>query len=347
MGISVSQLLWTGAQVQSSTSVTRSGSESTQSRDAGFTVAVSQPLLRGFGIVARADLDNAGRATKKAEWEAEDGRQRLVIRVAQAYFAVVRQQRLDAEASRAVERANKLKEMSEARMRVGLATQLDVLRAALLHSQAEAAALRERDSLQASQEDLNLLLGRRADAPIVVDGNFAAEIAALVESNEPVVLNARLDVRDARAQLQNVRHRASIARWNLLPQVNLDVSYTRRGIGLSQGKNLFEPFNGWHVGVSTAYSFDRAADMASNAMVDISVRAAERAVRETELRASLDVQRASRLVSRAVDIIAIHRTALDLAERQRELATIGTVGAWQTTLRLSMRRTMSFRRSHR
>ena len=323
LGISVSQLLWTGAQVRSTTNVVRYGSGSTQSRDAGFDVAVSQPLLRGFGIVARAELDSARRGIEKAEWESDDARQQLVIRVAQGFFAVVRQQRLDEEASRALQRATTLREMSEARLQVGLATQLDVLRAGLLRSHAEASALRERDSLQVAREELNVLLGRDADSPIVADGSFAADIAALAGTgSEHGRQSEPFDVRDAKAQLEDARHRASIARWNLLPQINLEIGYTRRGIGLAPGENIFGLSNGWRVGVNTAYSLDRAADTASGAMADISVRAAERAVEDTQRRASLDLQRASRLVSRTRDVIAIHRTALDLAERQRELATM-------------------------
>ena len=175
LGVAVSQLLSSGAQIDGSLSTMRYGSGAGALRDAGYTIGVSQPLMRGFGVTTRAEIDSADHALRAAERGESDARQQLVVQVAQAYFNVVRQQRLAVETERALERAVKLGEMSEARARVGLSTKLDVLRAGLLRSQAQAAALRDGDALDAVREELNILVGRAPDAPCVADDEVEIE----------------------------------------------------------------------------------------------------------------------------------------------------------------------------
>lgn len=326
LGLGVSQLLQTGAQVQASANSVRYGSGPGEFRDAGYSIGISQPLLRGFGATTRAPVDAASAAADGAERSAADARQQLVVAVAHAYFAVVRQQRLTAESERVLERASELSEMSEARARVGLSTQLDVFRAGLLRSQAQSAVLGNRDALDAAREDLNLLLGRPTDAPIVADVDVSADLHALEETagqpDVPTALADRLDVRGARARLTEAQHDAALAKWNLLPQLNLDVSYTRRGLGTQSTDSFANLFNGWRIGLGTTYSFDHATDAAAAGLAQVAVRAAERGVSETEQRAIIDVRRATRASARAADVLALSRTSLDLAGQQRELATL-------------------------
>ena len=103
LGISVAQLLPSGAQVRGSLDASRFGAGVLGQGSTGYTVGVSQPLLRGFGATDRAELRSAARAEDAASRSAEDLRQQLVLAVAQAYFAVVRQQRLVSESERALE----------------------------------------------------------------------------------------------------------------------------------------------------------------------------------------------------------------------------------------------------
>ncbi len=332
----MSQLLPTGGELRGSANSVRMGSGLAEFRDAGYSFGMSQPLMRGFGATTRADLRAASDATREASRDAADARQQLVIGAAQVYFAVVRLQRLAAETDRALARASTLLEMSEARARVGLSTQLDVLRAGLLRNQAQAAALRGKDALEAAREDLNLLIGRPSDAVLRVSGDLTEDLGALDAAGGGAgalapgatpaaaltssALAGRLDLQNVRARLDDARRSASVARWNLLPQVNLDVDYTRRGLGGSPSP-FASLFNGWRVGLSTTYAFDRASGTAAEGLAELQVRAAERAVADAETRVTLDVQRAARTAARADEVVALARTTVDLAGRQRELAT--------------------------
>jgi outer membrane protein len=330
LGVSLSQTLPTGGELRGSANSVRMGSGLAEFRDAGYSVGVSQPLMRGFGATNRADLESASEGTREAARDAADARQRLVVTTAQAYFSVVRLQRLAEETERALRRAETLLEMSEARAKVGLSTQLDVLRAGLLRAQAQASAFRGRDALEAAREDLNLLLGRPPGAPVRVGGDVSVDVQALEEGRAGAGLNGgtvvsaalaeRLDLQNVRARLADARRMASVARWNLLPQVSLDVDYTRRGLGGSPSP-FATLFNGWRVGLSTTYAFDRGSVTAAEGLAELQVRAAERAVTEAEDRVTVEVQRAARSAARAGDLVTLAKTSVDLAGRQRELAT--------------------------
>jgi outer membrane protein TolC len=325
LGLVVSQLLPSGAQIDVSASRLRYGSGPDSFRDSGYGINISQPLLRGFGVTTRAEKLAADRAVQAAARGIEDARQQLVLAVAQAFFTVVRQQRLVAETERTLERAVRLGEMSEARARVGLSTRLDVLRAGLLRSQAQAAALSDRDGLEAAREGLNILLGRPADQPFAADEALDPESIgpSSVAADEIVrqALAVRPDVRAARDRLTDLEYAASIARWNLLPQISLDVTYTHRSAGYPAAE-LADPLNGWRAGMSTSYAFDRSAGAAAAGLADVAVRGARRSVAEAEQRAVVDVRRALRAVTRANDVAGVLGNSLELARQQRELAAM-------------------------
>jgi outer membrane protein TolC len=333
VGVNVSQWLTTGAQVQLSANSLSTTTGPLPFTDAGYTVGISQPLLRGFGASGRTDLTTAERATESAERGALDARQQLLMSVAQAYFTAVREARLVEISGRATDRAANLVEMSEARARVGLSTQLDVLRASLLRSQAESAALRDRDALEAALDEVKLLIGQEPEATLSVEGDLTADLDALEQAtgrqaDAPVddtalvhaSVNNRLDVRSAHARLTDAKLNASVAQWNLLPQLNLDLNYTHRGL-TGFAPDISSLLNGWRMGLSTTYSLNRSADSSAAAAAQVAVGGAQRAVADAKAHAIADVRRAERGLSRAAGSITMQEKALELARRQQELAT--------------------------
>ena len=324
VGVALTKRMPFGTTFQMSADSVELGQGATQFRDAGYTVGISQSLLRGWTAVASAPLHEARRQSQSAERLYDDARQRLVVSVAGAYFAVVRTQRLVDAAERALQRAVQLKRSSDARAKVGLATELDVLRADVLTSQSEASVVFQREALESAMDELKRMLGRSVDGEIrladtdVPDVPVATSLELLVRT----ALAHRLDVREARDRIADARRHQTVARWRLLPPVTLDARYTRRGLGSVGAYSFEELYNGWRVGLSTTYSFDRSDDMAFAAIADVTVRAAERDASDTERLATDEVRRAFRAWSRTVTTIEIQSKAVTLAERQLRLAEI-------------------------
>ena len=300
------------------------------SRETAVTLGLSQPLLRGFGREARAGLTDAERARTGARRAWGSARAALVVRVTAQYAEVIKAERLLAAAEMAATRAATLSAASQARARIGLATELDVLRAQVLEAQLSASLGSARESVVAAKERLSLLIGRAGDAAMEVLPIDAARLSRLSLDDAPVedlvreALAARPEVFEAHDRIGDAARRADIARLNLLPPVALDVSYTRRGIGWTPAAaaSLNSVAGGWHVGLSTAYVLDRSAEQAAGANAALSLESAARAARDAEQRIAAEVRRLHRACTTAASTIAIQQRAVDLAARQLRLAEI-------------------------
>jgi outer membrane protein TolC len=137
-----------------------------------------------------------------------------------------------------------------------------------------------------------------------------------------MALSARLEVREARERIGDARRSQTVARWNLLPPVALDVSYTRRGLGSASPDLFGQMFNGWRVGISSGYALDRSNETAVAAAAAVNVRAAEQAALDTERRVAEEVRRAYRAWTRTAGTVELQAKAEALAERQLRLAQI-------------------------
>lgn len=326
MGVAVTKRLPTGTLVQLNANSYQFGERAAALRDVGYTLGFSQPLLRGWTSVTSADVAQARRNTEAASHAYDDARQRLVVSVADAYFAVVRAQQLVDASTRAVERARRLRTASDARSKVGLATELDVLRADLLASQSEAALVAQQELLESAVDALNTLIGRPSGSDVALADADPSDVAGpALEPVERFVQSAmasRLEVRESRERIGDARRTKAVARWNLLPPVSLDVSYTKRGLGSSAPSLFNQMFNGWHVGISSSYALDRSDETAVAATAAVSVRAAEREAQDTERRVADEVLRAYRAWTRTLTTLEIQTKAMALAERQLRLAQL-------------------------
>jgi outer membrane protein, multidrug efflux system len=323
--LSVSKRLPTGAQTFATVSSHSIGTAAAPVRDAGYSVGFSQPLLRGFGRTTTAALTDAARGVERARRELDAARARLIVDASTAYYTVVKQDRLAAIARQAAERATTLKQASEARAKAGLATQLDILRAELLEAQMAAAVESQIESAATAREALSMLLGRAPGAPLEIAAAGPARtddppppLDALIAS----ALSSRPELREARDGVGDARRSAQIAKWNLMPPVSLDVSYTRRGIGMPGGDALNGLVGGWRIGISSGFATDRASGRAAAESAELSVAAAERAARTAEYEVAAEVRRLYRAWEGAGKRIALQQQAVALAERQLKLAEL-------------------------
>jgi outer membrane protein TolC len=326
-GVTVSRQLRTGAQLRFDANTYQFRGAAEPFRDSGYTIRVSQPLFRGWTAAASSDLMDAQRGIAAADRSYADARQELIFAVAAGYFEVLRARRTVEAAERAVERSDHLRRSSQARAGVGLATELDVLRADLLAAEADAVVLSQREAFQTAADALNTVVGRPADAPVEVAAiDFGSQaFAPPDETLDELVRKAlafRPDVQEARDRISDATRRERVARWNLLPPLMLDVSYTRRGLG-SGGDNPWSTlFKGFRWGVSSSYALNRADARAASATAALARRRSELEMEEVERRVSDDVRRAHRAWDRSGSMLRIREAAVALAERQLRLAQL-------------------------
>lgn len=345
LGVDLTQRLLTGATLSATVADRRfdpaavAASTAVATNDLSYTLTVAQPLLRGFGASARASLRQATRGVTGAERLALEHRRDLVVTVAAAYLDALQSARTVTESERALERARQLHRSSTARVTVGLATELDVSRADWLASTAESALLSARDQQADALDRLKRLLGRGLSEPLALTDADLAHPETLLDAFAPpepaataddrlaaliaMALTTRADALEAQDRVGDAERAEGVARWNLLPQVNLEVGYSRAGLApTGYVAPIAYGTSGWRVGITSDYSLNRGGVSANAALAAIGVRAAARARDEVALQIAEDVRRADRDWSRTGAAITLQTKAVAMAERQLRLAEI-------------------------
>jgi outer membrane protein TolC len=322
------RLPWTGGSITASggvRSIDGDGVPAAKSSD--VRLLWSQPLLRGFGPNATYyDLTNSKRAKEAQERSFTLSRQRLAVQVASTFYSVVQQRQLLAVARQSYNRSDALRRASEARLEVGLVSKLDVFRAELQASQGQEAMVRTRAALETALEQFRYLLGLPPDHPVEP---VAVTLPEAVEQDiEPVeilvgrAIATRLELQELRDQVGDARRTFSLARQNLLPQLDLNLQLTRQGFGPSYGNAFNGGINRLSFFLASSYPIERSADKANRNLSELDLASRERNLRQREMEIASEVRSAVRELDRLMKSIDLQRKAVEVAQQQRRLATL-------------------------
>jgi outer membrane protein TolC len=296
-------------------------------RTSDLRLVLTQPLLRGFGPNATFyDLRTSRRSREGQERQYELGRQRLAVDVARAYYQVIQQRQLLAVARQSLDRSESLRRASSARLEVGLVSKLDVYRAELQASQAQESMLRAEASLDSELERFRTLLGLSPSDPLQPDALVLPEDT--VDDIEPVevltqrALENRLDLLETREEVGDARRTASLARQNLLPQLDLNLGVTQFGNGTTYGNAFHSADRRVNLYFTTSYPLERSNEAASKAVAQLDVSSRERTLRQRQLDLETEVRSAVRELQRIRKSIELQKKGVEVAEQQRRLATL-------------------------
>jgi outer membrane protein TolC len=292
--------------------------------NADTTLTLSQPLLRGFGpTIARRPLTSAELHRADADRQKALAEQQVAVEVASAYYRVVAQQAFVDVARSSVDRARKLRDASEAKLDAGLVSQLDVLRAQQLASQAEIQFFDAQAAIEDAREQLLFLMGRRAGEPFEVAG----DIPKVAETVEPAAAIAtaiehRLDLKSLAASGADAERQVSFARNQLLPQFDVNFALTRRetanSFPSSFGLDRFQ----FATFFTIAMPVDRTAQLVDyqNAIIERDRRKREAATLERQI--ADGVRRAIRERDRLLRSLVAAETAAEIGRKEVEVAQL-------------------------
>ncbi|MBN2370630.1 MAG: TolC family protein [Vicinamibacteria bacterium] len=196
------------------------------------TLAVSQPLLRGFGRVAsRRGLSSAEARLASAEREKLRSEQQVMVEVTAAYYRIATQQQMADVVEKSLERARRLLAASEAKLEVGKVSQLDVLRARQLSAQTEGQLLNALSAVEDATDQLRLLIDYGPDEMFTVESPKVPRIESIpLDEAIEVALARRPEIDDARESLAESERALGYERNQLLPQLDLNLALTRREV---------------------------------------------------------------------------------------------------------------------
>jgi len=333
-GVDATQKLpWTGGSV-TATALMRSTFEGARGPDVSpfprtsdLRLVLTQPLLRGFGPnAAFYDLRVSRRSREGQERQYEMERQRLAVDVTRSYYQVIQQRQLLAVARQSLDRSESLRRASTARLEVGLVSKLDVYRAELQASQAQESMVRAETSLEAELEHFRTLLGLSPGDALQPEALTLPE--DMVDDIEPLevltqrALENRLDLLETRDQVGDARRSASLARQNLLPQLDVNLGVTQFGTGTTYGNAFHSAERQVNLFFSTSYPLERSNEAANRAVAQLDVTSRERTLRQRQLDLEAEVRGAVRELQRIRKSIELQKKGVEVAEQQRRLATL-------------------------
>jgi outer membrane protein TolC len=322
------KLPWSGASLTATgtlSSIPQADSPTARSSD--LRLILTQPLLRGFGPNATYfDLVNSRRGLEGQERNFELARQRLAIQVTSAFYAVVAQRQLLTVSRQSLKRSESLLRASEARLKIGLVSKLDVFRAQIQASQTSDSLVRSEAALQTALEQFRFLLGLAPSHPLEPEGVTLEEMPP--DQAEPLevlvarALEKRLDLKEIRDLVKDAERTASLTKQSLLPQLDVSLNVSQLGFGPSYSDALRTGDTRVSVSLSTSYSLERSAEKVAAAVADIDVQARQRAVTQKEMEVEADVRAALRELDRIRKSVELQRQGVEVAAQQRRLANL-------------------------
>ena len=322
------KLPWTGGSLKGSAGFDRLPQDQVPlDRASDLSLTLTQPLLRGLGpSAAFFDLRNSRRAKIAQQRAFELQKQRLVIQVAEAYYGVLLQRALLGVARQSLKRNQALLTASDARLKVGLVSKLDVFRAELLAAQARESEVAALTSLQSAIETFRSHLGLAPSVDLEPEaGALPDDVGDDQEPLEALVSRAmthRLDLQETRDQVEDARRTASLARQDLLPQVDLSLGYTRAGrsSSFSDAWNLAD--RRVSLSFSTSYPLETTATRTRAALAGIDVEVSRRNLRQREQEVEAEVRGAVRNLKHIRTSVDLQRRAVEVAVQQYRLALL-------------------------
>ncbi len=308
----------------------------------------TQPLLQNFGYnISRKEIIIARNSLEISQAQLEKALMDTIYSVEQAYWALsyaidtleVRRQSLKL--------ARELLEKNKRSVEIGTLAPIEILSA-----QSEVAT-READIIQAelavknAEDQLRVLMNmsqeeeKQYTAIIPVDKPRFEQKAISLEEALAIALANRPDLRSSQVEIRNQQFNLSVAKNQVLPQLNLNASYWSPGISgdrlIYQNNNpltgvvigvipgprsdsikdaLNFKYQNWSIGLSLNIPLSNVVSRASLAQARINLEQAMLSLKQKEQQALLEIKTALRDVEANLKRVQAYRVARELQEQK-------------------------------
>jgi len=193
-----------------------------------FTTSFTQPVFTGFALINQykiADMGlNAAQITENLR------RQDVILDAKNAYFSLLKTQKLQMVALDTVRQIAAQKEVAENMYQVGMSPLNDLLQSQVQLANAKQRLISAKNNMEVAKSQFNTLLRRPVNAPLaIVDildyTSFTHDIDYCLA--QAAIHRLELQVADLEVQIAQKEYRLS--QRNYMPSINLTGTYTKRG----------------------------------------------------------------------------------------------------------------------
>ncbi|MFZ5775658.1 MAG: TolC family protein [Thermodesulfobacteriota bacterium] len=193
-----------------------------------YAFSVEQPVFKGRALVTTVEKNRLGLLASEAG--VAKSRNDVILAVHDAYFSLLRAEKLADETRQAVARLEGHRRDAENFHKVGLISRNDLLANEVELAQGKQNALKAENLRRLAASRLNLLMKQPVDAPLALEERQTIDaVAPQWEATLATALANRPELRQARIEAESADADIVLARARFLPEISLVATYLKRG----------------------------------------------------------------------------------------------------------------------
>ena len=279
-----------------------------------FNVTATQPLFTGWSLTTLRELASLGVDTAKIKKEAviED----LVLNVKEAYFGILKAEKLEKVAIQAEEQLEAHLRVAQAFYDVGIIAKNELLQTGVQMAQARQDLIRATNLVEITRSVFNKLLRRGLDKKVKIEDilDYHPVELTLDQCMEWAELN-RPEIKELSLNVMSAEKGVEFSKSSYYPSVNLIGNYQRRADDALLGSDPGEDVDSWAIILKGEWAFwewgktrhDVAATRARLAKVKYLLK-------DIKDNIQLEVKKAHLYLTEAEKSIQVARTAVVQAE---------------------------------
>ena len=193
-----------------------------------FVTSFSQPVFTGFALINQYKIASLG--LDVAKFSEQLTRQDIILDAKNAYFSILKSQKLVAVAEDTVKQVNSQKNVAENMYQVGMSPLNDLLQSQVQLANNKQLLITAQNNLEIAKSQFNTLLRRPVNAPVnIVDILDYTPFAHDIQYCLTLAEDNRLELQIADLQVQIAGKDYELSKRNYYPSINLTGNWTRRG----------------------------------------------------------------------------------------------------------------------
>ena len=280
-----------------------------------WTTTVTQPIFTGGALINNYRLAELGVDT--AEVELETTTLDLILQVKEAYYGVLKAERFEEVAERAVQQLESQLKVSQAFFDVGLIPKNDLLQVEVEMAQKRQDLTKAHNSLEIARAVFNTLLRRGIDEEVkLVEILHYRPMNIDMSTSIEQAYKKRPEIKAAEVAVESTQKGVKIAASGLFPQVSVLFNYELQGDDPSVSGSRFDPDEeSWSFMAMAEWKiWDWGKTWWGVGEKKASVFQAERALEEIKDKVRLDIKTAYLNVGEAEKNIIVAEKAVSQAE---------------------------------
>ena len=295
---------------------------------------ITVPVLKNFGLnVNLAPVRIARNDWRISRVQLDAAVQDLILEVTAAYWSLYYHREEAGAQEYTLQLARELLKVNEAKVKVGMAAPLDVTQAKARIAAQEEQLLIARNAVRNAEDklravinfEMNELFLPRAMRPIQYHlVPLEKPVIVEVQHDEPYLIEQALNnqqiIEVAKLRMQSARERLTLAKNNLLPEVNMLGSLGFKGIGDDYGHSYDDQYSGrhpnWSLGLEVSIPLFYNEPIATYRQAKYATRQAELGIEEVRQNVAVSVRTALRNVETNRKRIDATREASRFAHEQ-------------------------------